>query len=151
MRVSWWVRLCFVPLMLLALVGIRDYGMAFWQERKLGDAAFAGTRWARAYGYDESMIAAAARSATDLAEITVNPLRLCGCRGAKGVTQTDCSASCSGGDWPQPYIIVRASTCFKTLLHWPRLFYCSNLNTECSAAACGAGDALLSSQDVALQ
>jgi TadE-like protein len=139
------------PLLLLVVLGITDFGGAFWQQRTLGEAAFEGTKWGKAYGYDPSKITAVAQAATNLHRITVAPFRPCGCAGPSGITQAECNSACPGGGWSQPYIVVTTSMCYSPALTWPGISYCSSGSSQCLAASCSPSQILLSAQSLTLQ
>jgi len=139
------------PFLLIMVHGIRDFGVAFWEQRKLGEAAFEATKSGRAYGYDASRITTVAQSATDLPGITVTPYRPCGCATDTGITQTNCNVACSGGGWSQPYIVVTTSMCYKPAFNWPGVSYCSGGDSQCAAAGCTPSQVVLSAQSVVLQ
>jgi len=149
-RVRLWVALA--PLLLVAALGIRDFGGAFLEQRKLGEAAFEATKWGKAYGFDPVKMRTVAQSATTLYGITVSPDRPCGCAGGSAVTQARCDTVCpQAGLWSQPYIVVTTSICYKTVLNWPAVSYCSRGDTQCAATGCGPDEILLSSQSVVPQ
>jgi hypothetical protein len=143
--------LAFAPLLLLVAVGIRDFGGAFFDTRKLGDAAFEATKWGRAYGYDAAKITDAARSATKLTGIAVSPMRPCGCPTATAILQAECNAACPGGGWSHPYIVVTTAMCYSPTFNWPGVAYCSAGDSRCAAAHCSANQVLLSAQSLTLQ
>src|SRR5205807_10562905 len=149
-RVRLWVALA--PFLLVAALGIRDFGGAFLDQRKLGEAAFEATKFAKAYGYDPAKMTTVAQSATTLSGIAVSPYRPCGCVAGSSVTQAQCDIACpQQGLWSQPSILVTTSMCYKTVLNWPGVSYCSQRDTQCAAAGCGPDEILLSSQSLALQ
>ncbi len=133
------------------VLGIRDFGGAFLEQRKLGEAAFEATKSGKAYGYDAGKITTVAQSATNLSAITVTPYRPCGCATGAGIAQAACDEACSGGGWSQPYIVVTTSMCYKTVFTWPGVSYCRSGDSQCSAAGCTSSQVVLSAQSVALQ
>ena len=139
------------PFLVLLGLALYDYGSAYWQQHKLGEAAFEGAKWAKAHGYDAGKITTTAQSATDLTGIAVTPYRPCGCAAGAAITQAQCNASCSGGGWSQPYIVVTTSMCYGTVLAWPGVPYCSSGNSQCAATGCTPKQIVLTSQSVALQ
>ena len=148
-RLRLWAMIA--PLLVIAVLGIRDFARAFLEQRKLGDAAFEATKWGRANGFDQDKIINVAQSATTLAGMTVSASRPCGCATSAGITRADCGSTCSQGVWPQPYIVVTTSMCYSPVLPWPRLSFCSGGNSQCSATGCTHRQVLLSSQSVTLQ
>jgi hypothetical protein len=143
--------LSLAPFLLILALAARDFGGAFFDQRKLGDAAFEATKWGRAYGYDAAKVAGAARSATKLSDITVSPLRPCGCPSGSAVLQARCDVACPGGGWSQPYIVVTASMCYSPTFTWPGVSYCSAGDSACAAAGCSSTQVLLSAQSVTQQ
>lgn len=148
-RLRLWLALA--PLLLVLAVAIGDFGTAFFDQRKLGDAAFEATKWGRAYGYDAAKIAGAARSATQLPDITVAPSRPCGCPTGDAILQHECDAACPGGGWSHPYIVVTTAMCYRPTFTWPGVSYCSAGDSQCAAAHCDPKQVLLTAQSVTLQ
>lgn len=148
-RLRAWLGLA--PLLLILVLGLRDFGGAFFDTRKLGDAAFEATKWGRAYGYNADKLVSVARSATKLGPITVTPLRPCGCPTGSAILQAECDANCPSGGWSHPYIVVTASMCYSPTFAWPGISYCSAGDSECVAAGCGSQQVLLSAQSLTLQ
>ena len=143
--------LAFAPLLVFLAVAIRDYSGAFFDTRKLGDAAFEATKWGRAYGYDAAKIVSAARGATKLSGISVTPLRACGCPTGNAILRARCDANCPGGGWSHPYIVVTTAMCYSPTFSWPGVSYCSAGDSECAAIGCSPKQVLLSAQSVTLQ
>jgi len=140
-----------VPLLVIAALAVRDYGGAFLEQKTLGTAADAGTRWGRNFGYDPNGIVTAARAATSLPAVTVSPASLCGCPGRSGIIQYECHSSCPDGSSAQPYIVVTASQCYSTTFSWPGVSYCSSGDTQCFAAGCTPKQIVLSAQSIGLR
>ena len=143
--------LALAPLLLVLAVAARDYGGAFFDQRKLGDAAFEATKWGRAYGYDAAKVARAARSATTLGDIDVSSSRPCGCPAGDAIVHAQCDAACPNGGYSHPYIVVTAAMCYRPTFTWPGVSYCSPGDTQCAAAHCNSRQVLLSAQSVTLQ
>ncbi len=139
------------PLLFFVAVAIRDFSSAFFDQRKLGDAAFEATKWGRDYGYDAAKVADAARGATKLGGVKVTPMRPCGCPTGGAILQAECDAACPGGGYSQPYIVVTAAMCYSPTFTWPGVSYCSAGDSQCAAAGCNPQQVLLSAQSVTLQ
>lgn len=140
------------PFLLTMLLGILDFGMAYWQQMEIANAADAGTQWAMANGYDRTSITSVATSATGLSGINVTPSYSCGCLSGTSITLSGnppCGGSCSQGGSPQPYIIVNTQMCYSTLFTWPGLSYCSSSDSLCSG--CSASQISLTAQSYVLQ
>jgi hypothetical protein len=126
--------------LLIIVLGVREFGVAFLELAEAHKAAFEPTKWGKVHGYDASTVA---QSATNLPAITVSPSRPCGCATGTG----KCNSACSDGIWSQPYIVVTTSMCYKAVFNWrPGVSYCSSGNSQCSAADCTSSQFLLSSQ-----
>ena len=145
------VWLALAPFLLVLVLAVRDFGTAFFDRRKLDNAAFEATKWGRAYGYDAAKVAEVARAATKLTGIAVSPLRPCGCSTGGAILQAECNAACPGGGFSQPYIVVTTAMCYRPTLSWPAISYCSEADSECVAAGCSSTQILLSAQSVTLQ
>ena len=137
------------PILMLLLLGIVDFGMAYWKQMQVRNAANAGAQWSMTNGYDFAGILAVAASATNLSGITVTPSNPCGCATAAGVTVYDCTATCPDNTVPKPYIIVNARICYAPLFTWPALPYCASADGDC--AGCGTDQIALSAESVLLQ
>ena len=137
------------PILMLLLLGIIDFGMAYWQQMQVRNAANAGIQWGMSNSYDEDSIKTVAASATNLSGIAVTPSNPCGCATSTGVTILACASLCPDNTSPKPYIMVNARVCYATLFTWPGLPYCSIENADCTG--CGADQIALSAQSVLLQ
>ncbi len=141
-----------IPLAIILVLGVRDFGGAFFEKRKLGEAAFEGTKFAKAYGFDAGKIATTAQSATKILGVSVASERPCGCGTSTAATLAACDAACpDGSTWSQPYIVVTTAACYSPALSWPGLSYCSSGNSQCVAAGCTPGQILLTAQSLTLQ
>ena len=139
------------PLLFVMALAIRDVATGLWQEKKLGDAAFAGTQWTRANSFDQAAITVAARSATDQKGVAVAAANLCGCPSGERIFQFKCDANCTAGNLSRRYVAVTTSICLDTIVRWPGVRYCSRGDSLCSATGCTPHQVLLSAQSVALQ
>src|SRR5438105_572327 len=96
-RIGFWAAVA--PFLLIIVFAVRDFGTAFWEQRKLGEAAFEATKFGKAYGYDAGRLTTVAQSATDLAGVTVEPTRPCGCATGTGISLAACNSACPDGGW----------------------------------------------------
>jgi len=140
-----------LPFLFVIALAIRDVASGLWQEKKLGDAAFAGTQWVRANSFDQAAVAVAARSATDQSGVAVTAASPCGCPSGERIFQFKCDAICAAGEAPRRYVVVTTSICLNTVFHWPGVHYCARGDSLCSATGCTPRQVLLSAQSVALQ
>ena len=137
------------PVLLALLLGVIDFGTAYWQQMQVANAANAGAQWGMSNPYNEDSIRTVVASATNLSSISVTPTNPCGCASNTGVSFYSCGSTCPDNTTPKPYIVVNVRICYATLFPWPGLNYCTPDNTECSG--CSAGQIALSAQSVVLQ
>ncbi len=108
----------------LLLLGVLDFGRAYWEKLQVGDAAQAGAEYAQRNGYSSTNIQNAVTNATTLAGIQASPApsQFCGCPNASsGVTSSSCSATCSDGTTAGTYVTVNANVSYSTIFAWPGL------------------------------
>ena len=148
-RLRLWAILA--PLLIVAVFGIRDFAGAFFDQRKLGEAAFEAAKWAKANSFDVGKLVSVAEDATTLRPIKVSPSRPCGCPAGASITRAQCDSACSQSVWSQPYIVVTTAMCYKPTINWPGVSYCRREDTQCAAAGCGPDEVVLSAQSVILQ
>src|SRR4029077_2920309 len=92
MSEKWWARIWsatdglgaiefgfIAPVLALMLLGVLDFGLAFWQQMEIANAADAGTQWGMSNNYNEANIRTVAQSATNLTGTTITPSPQCGC------------------------------------------------------------------------
>lgn len=106
----------------LLLLGILDFGRAYWQKEQVGDAAQAGADYAQRNGYDSTKIQSAITNATTLSGIQASPVpsQFCGCPNiSSGVVSVSCNASCSDGSTAGTYVTVNAQASYRTIFAWP--------------------------------
>jgi Flp pilus assembly pilin Flp len=99
--------------MSLLLIGLIDFGLGFWEQMLVGNAARAGAQWAMIQGingYDSSTIATAVTSATGLSSITATPApaEFCGCPSVSGGISNLSSGQCGT---PPPTCPTSAGIC----------------------------------------
>jgi Flp pilus assembly protein TadG len=153
MSEKWWARIWtardglgaiefgfIAPILIVMLLGVLDFGMAFWQQMEIANAADAGTQWGMSNTYNESSIRTVAQSATNLdpanpdLNFTVTPTNVCGCVNSATNTITTgygtapaCGAACPAGSvsgTSTSYTVVDAQICYKPVFpSWPGLTY----------------------------
>ena len=146
MKDRWWCRLWaardglgaiefgfIAPVLLLMLLGVLDFGMAFWQQMEISNAADAGAQWGMTNDYNEASIRTVAQAATNLTGTTITPSPECGCvnsstnRISTGYgTAPSCTACPTGSvsGTASNYILVNAKVCYTPLFPtWPGLSY----------------------------
>ena len=139
------------PVLLALTLGILDFGMAFWQQMEIANAADAGAQWGMDNVYNASSITSVVQNATGLsiASGNVTPSNPCGCPTTTGVSTYSCGSTCPDGTAPQPYIVVSAHVCYATLFSWPGLSYCSTGTGNCTG--CTSSQISLTAQSVVLK
>jgi Flp pilus assembly protein TadG len=139
------------PVLLLMLLGVLDFGMAFWQQMEIAGATDAGAQWGMTNTYDSNSITSVVQAATSLSVPTANisPSNPCGCASSSGVTTYACTSTCPDGSAPKIYIFVSAHVCFKPIFTWPGLNFCSGSTGTCTG--CNSSQISLSSQSVVLK
>jgi Flp pilus assembly protein TadG len=141
------------PVLLTILLGILDFGMAFWQQMEISNAADAGAQWGMTNTYNATSITTVAQSATNLSTVSVSSTNPCGCASNSGVaggygTPPSCTA-CPDGTTAHPYIVVNTHMCYSTLFQWPGLTYCSNADSNCTG--CSTAQVALTAQSAVLK
>jgi Flp pilus assembly protein TadG len=134
------------PVLLAMLLGVLDFGMAFWQKMEIATAADAGAIWGMSNSYNESSIRSVVQAATSLSipAGNIGPSNPCGCATSTGITTgygtpPSCTA-CPDATTAKPYIVVNAHICYSTLFpSWPGLTYggdgCSSNQISLTAQA----------------
>lgn len=108
----------------LLLLGVLDFGLAYWEKVQVGDAARAGADYAERNGYNSTNIQSAITNATTLSGIQASPApsQFCGCpNSTSGVTSGLCTATCSDGTTAGTYVTVSAQKSYTTIFSWPGL------------------------------
>jgi len=83
--------------LIVAMLGLYDFGRASWHRMQVAAAAQAGAAYAVANGFNATGIALAVRGATDFAAVTATPAPTmqCGCpNGTSGITAAACGSTC---------------------------------------------------------
>ena len=110
----------FAPLLVVMSIYTMDFGLLFYRQMQVQNAAQAGVDWAMAnHIYNNAAISAAATNATNYADISVStgyPIVRCGCPSSTGVTFTSNTAPAPcpvcGGSVGGLYVTVQTqATC----------------------------------------
>jgi Flp pilus assembly protein TadG len=108
--------LCFL------LLGLIDFGMGYWEQIQVGNAARAGSEYAIFNGWNQSRITTAVTSATSLSSIaaTPAPTQSYGCPSASaGITTAASGSSCTGGGTAGTYVTVNAQASYSSIFTYP--------------------------------
>jgi len=108
----------------LLLLGLVDFGMGYWEQVQVGNAARAGAQYAIFNGWNSSGITTAVTSATSLASISATPApsQSCGCPSATtGITSATCGTNCTGGGLAGTYVTVHAQASYSSIFSYPGL------------------------------
>lgn len=104
------------------LLGTLDFGMLFFEQMQLANAAQAGADYAMMNAYNATNVTSAAQGATNLSGVSVNPSKmLCGCPSASGgVSSATCGTSCPGTNagTATGYVKVQTSVTYRTVFPW---------------------------------
>jgi len=120
------VEFAFVAgILFLLLLGVLDFGLGFWTQIQVGNAARAGAEYAvSSYsqkGFDSAGIQASILNAVNLSTIQASPAptQTCGCPTASGIASASCTGTCAGGAAAGFYVTVRAQAAYSTIFGWP--------------------------------
>jgi Flp pilus assembly protein TadG len=106
----------------LFLLGLVDFGMGYWQQMQVGNAARAGGEYAIINGWIQSGITTAVTGATGLGSITDTPAstKTYGCPSVSaGITTATLGSSCTGGGTAGTYVTVNAQASYSTVFTYP--------------------------------
>ncbi|HWY14624.1 MAG TPA: TadE/TadG family type IV pilus assembly protein [Rhizomicrobium sp.] len=116
------------PILMLLLLGVVDFGRAYWDQVQVTAAAQAGAGYAVKSGFDATSIANAVTSGGPAAiQASPAPTESCGCPNAtSGITSAsgtppNCTGICASGGSPGTYVTVNSQVSFTTLFPWPGL------------------------------
>lgn len=101
-----------MPVLLIALAGLFDYGRAVLADARLKAAVRAGLEYAQINPDDAANVVAVVRTAASNASLPVTTEQVCQC--ANGTT-LECTLTCDGGLAPGTYVIVSAQQPFTPL------------------------------------
>lgn len=116
------LELAFIlPLLVVALMGLWDFGRALQENSRLVKAADAGLQYGTrspASAADSAGIARAARAGAEdtTGALTVTAEQVCECANGAALT---CGDPCANGERPQIYLEVRARSDFEPLFPYP--------------------------------
>jgi Flp pilus assembly protein TadG len=102
----------------LLLLGVVDFGMGYWDQIKVGNAARAGAEYAIVNGWNQSGIGTAVTSATGLTSIAASPApaQSYGCPSATaGITTASAGSNCAGGGTAGTYVTVSARATYSPI------------------------------------
>jgi Flp pilus assembly protein TadG len=143
------------PFLLALLLGVLDFGMAFWQKIEVANAADAGAQWGMSNTYNVDSIRSVVQAATSLSIPVANitPTNPCGCATSTGITTgygtpPSCTA-CPDLTTAKTYIVVDAHVCYSTLFNWPGLTRCSGGDANCTG--CSSSQISLTGQSFVLK
>jgi Flp pilus assembly protein TadG len=108
----------------LLLLGIVDFGMGYWEQIQVGNAARVGAQYAIFNGWNSSGITTAVTKATSLNSIlaTPAPSQSCGCPSVTaGITSATCGTNCTGGGLAGTYVTVHAQASYSSIFSYPGL------------------------------
>ena len=112
-----------LPLLLLLLVGVVDFGRIYYTTQTVAQAARAGAQYGaqdNAYSTDiAGMKQAALDAAGDVPGVTANARQYCQCASGASVACTD-TTTCPEGA-PQVYVEVTADKVFTTWMQYPHI------------------------------
>ena len=113
-----------MPPLLLLVVGVADFGRAFYAAIEVQGAAeagaLAGSRSVPNASKTDMITAAAKNDAADLdrSTVSVSPTKYCQCSGS--TTRVSCRATCASGN-VRMYLEVTATRTFKPMLGYPKV------------------------------
>src|SRR3974390_2151132 len=106
----------FAPLLVIMSIYTMDFGLYFFNNIEVQNAAQAGAQWAIANRvYNSSAIQTAAKNATNFTTVAVPSSQFCGCPSTSGVsnlcsTSQTCTCNTSTCSNPGVYVTVTAAT-----------------------------------------
>lgn len=109
------------PMLVAMMVCIADFGLGYYTDTQLANAAQAGAAYAVQKGYDVAGMTSAAQSSSKLSNVGVTPAQFCGCPSADGVIGTSCSTICNDGLRAGTFAQVTATVDYTTLVPYPGL------------------------------
>jgi Flp pilus assembly protein TadG len=119
----------------LLLLGLVDFGMGYWRQMQVGNAARAGVEYAITNGWDQAKITTVVGGATGWGSITATPAptKTCGCPDVTaGIAAATCGASCTGGGTAGTYVNVNARASYSTVFTYPGIANPLTLNASTS-------------------
>jgi Flp pilus assembly protein TadG len=111
-----------LPFLLLLVIGVVDFGRAFYDSIELENAARAGAQYGAINPTDTAGMIAAAKSdaSTDISSVTATASYGCMCSDGTGVSANCATApSCSSSTRQVNYVQVNTSYTYSTFFPWP--------------------------------
>lgn len=119
-----------LPVLVLLLIGMFDYGALAFQTMQVSEAAQAGADYALHNGWNSTAIQTAVTSATGLSvTATPAPTLSSACLSGNALVVTT-GTSCSGGGTPGSYVFVYARSSFSPLVAWSVLALPSTISAH---------------------
>jgi Flp pilus assembly protein TadG len=116
------------PVLMVLLLGVVDFGMAFWDQLQVNAAVQAGASYAVNSGFNATDIAnAVTNGGPSTLAATPAPTQFCGCPSATGGVTTasgtppTCTGTCASGGSPGIYVTVNADLSYTSIFPWPGL------------------------------
>ena len=111
------------PLLVALLIPMVDFGIGFYHQMQVQDAAQAGAQYALIHGWNSAnsnAIQLAVTNATSLTSISPSPapVESCGCPQGTSVAAVSCGGTCTNGQTAGTYVTVSA-----TAIYYPLLTY----------------------------
>jgi Flp pilus assembly protein TadG len=108
-----------LPVLVLLLMGMFDYGALAYQTMQVSAAAHAGADYALHSGWNLTAVQSAVTNATTLASVSATPAPTlsqgCITNGALVITT---GSSCPSGGTPGSYVVINAQAPFSPLVIW---------------------------------
>jgi Flp pilus assembly protein TadG len=96
------------PFLVLAVVSAIELGSSIYQGMQAQNAAEAGAVYVSKHGFNVTGISSAVANSTTGSGITATPAptQFCGCPGASGITEMECTLTCADGSAPGQYVRI---------------------------------------------
>ena len=113
------------PVLIMLVLGLFDFGLAYRQQLNVNAAAEAGASYAVTNGFNATQISSAVTSSVAGIQSSPAPTEFCGCPNAtSGITQSSsptppCVVHCPDGSSPGVYVSVTALLSYTTVVPWP--------------------------------
>ncbi len=118
------VELAFLlPLLSFLLLGVIDFGRAYYLSIEVTNAAYAGAEYGTQYPSDTTGMTTAANNDAHDISAGVSPVATygCECSDLSGTASASCATqpTCTGGATVVSYVKVTTSYTYNTMFHWP--------------------------------
>ncbi len=119
-----------LPVLVLMLMGVFDYGALAYQTMQVSAAAHAGADYALRNGWNQTGVQNAVTGATTLT-ISASPAPALskGCITNNALVITT-GSSCPSGGTPGSYVVVNAQSSFSPMLAWSALSFPSTITAQ---------------------